>query len=221
MHLCFFNSSGPWGGGEQWHYETALLARDKGYQVSVVVNTQSVLADRLAGEQGVLKAGGRSLIFRSSWVFGARGNNFVKTILRLARERSSLQVVDDQIGCPTPAALMATVSGLVLGMVRHVRCASLLPPKIYHLAATGPVSWCGFAREILMLAEQTPGFKLMLQAEQISPVSSSEYPLPAKRPLNSQLNCQALEQDFGLVMPDWRPYLARMMQLLSLKQNGY
>ncbi len=176
---------------------------------------------KLEGEEAVRAAGGKSVIFRTSWVFGARGNNFVKTILRLAREKDSLNVVDDQVGSPTPAAMIATVTGVGLAMLRHGAALEPGESRLYHLAAARPVSWCGFARTIVGLAGQAPGFDLRLRPEAIAAIPSVDYPTPARRPMNSRLDCRRLESDFGLQMPDWQPYLERMLQLLALKQNGY
>lgn len=176
---------------------------------------------KLAGEDAIRAAGGRSIIFRTSWVFGARGGNFVKTILRLAREKESLSVVADQIGSPTPAALIATVSGIALAMLKQGRGLDSSESRLYHLAAARPVSWCEFARTIVGLAGQAPGFDLRLKPEAIKAITTAEYPTPARRPANSRLDCRKLENDFGLQMPDWQPYLERMLQLLALKQNGY
>ena len=176
---------------------------------------------KLAGEEAIRAAGGRSLIFRTSWVFGARGENFVKTILRLARQKDTLNVVDDQVGAPTPAALIATVTGLVLGMECYGARAEKGKNQTYHLAASGFVSWHQFARTSVELASATPGFDLRLKPENIVAIPTSGYPTPAVRPASSRLDCSRLESDFGLQMPDWQPYLARMMQLLALKQNGY
>lgn len=176
---------------------------------------------KLAGEEAIRAVGGRSLIFRTSWVFGARGGNFVKTILRLAREKENINVVADQIGAPTPAALIATVSGVGLAMLRHGRLIEPGENRLYHLAAARPVSWCEFARTIVGLAGPAPGFDLRLKPEAIKAITTAEYPTPARRPANSRLDCSKLERDFGLQMPDWQPYLERMLQLLALKQNGY
>lgn len=176
---------------------------------------------KLAGEEAIRAVGGKSLIFRTSWVFGARGENFIKTILRLARERESLKVVADQVGSPTPAALIATVTGVVLAMLRYGRPLEKGENRLYHLAAARPVSWYEFARTIVGLAGQAPGFDLRLKAEAINAIATTEYPTPARRPANSRLDCSRLESDFGLQMPDWQPYLVRMLQLLALKQNGY
>ena len=176
---------------------------------------------KLAGEEAIRAAGCNSVIFRTSWVFGARGGNFVKTILRLAREKETLNVVGDQIGSPTPAALIATVTGVALAMLRQGREMNREKRRLYHLCCGRPVSWHEFACTIVELAGAMPGFDLRLTPEAIRAIPSSEYPTAAVRPLNSRLDCARLESDFGLRMPDWQPYLARMLQLLSLKQNGY
>ncbi|PKO30304.1 MAG: dTDP-4-dehydrorhamnose reductase [Betaproteobacteria bacterium HGW-Betaproteobacteria-7] len=176
---------------------------------------------KLAGEEAIRAAGCRSLIFRTSWVFGARGGNFVKTILRLAREKEALSVVDDQVGSPTPAALIATVTGVALAMLQRGALLEVGENRLYHLAAARPVSWCTFARTIVELAGAMPGFDLRLTSEAIRAIGTADYPTPAQRPANSRLDCSHLENDFGLQMPDWQPYLERMLQLLALKQNGY
>jgi len=207
------------------HYSTDYVYN--GSKLSRYVETdscdpQSVYGrSKLAGEEAIRAVGGRSLIFRTSWVFGARGGNFVKTILRLAREKESLNVVDDQIGVPTPAALIATVTGVVLAMLGQGRLLEKDENRLYHLAAAHPVSWCEFARIIVGLAGAMPGFDLRLLADGVQAIGTADYPTPARRPANSRLDCSRLEADFGLQMPDWQPYLARMLQLLALKQNGY
>jgi len=178
-------------------------------------------ASKLVGEEAIRAAGCRSLIFRTSWVFGARGGNFVKTILRLAREKDSLNVIDDQVGSPTPAALIATVTGVSLAMLGRGERLLSGESRLYHLAAARPVSWHAFARTIVGKACAMPGFDLRLRPDAIRPIPAAEYPLPAPRPANSRLNCRRLERDLGLEMPDWQPYLERMLQLLALKQNGY
>jgi dTDP-4-dehydrorhamnose reductase len=207
------------------HYSTDYVydGRKSGpYIETDPTSPQSVYGcTKLAGEAALRAVGVKSLVFRTSWVFGARGGNFVKTILRLAREKDSLNVVGDQIGSPTPAALIATVSGVVLAMLR---CGQLLEKgenRLYHLAAANPVTWCEFARMIVDMAGDVPGFDLRLKSAAINEITTAEYPTPARRPANSRLDCSRLESDFGLQMPDWQPYLARMLQLLALKQNGY
>lgn len=207
------------------HYSTDYVydgTKASPYLESDQVAPQSVYGcSKLAGEEAIRAVGGKSLIFRTSWVFGARGNNFVKTILRLAREKESLNVVADQIGSPTPAALIATVTGIVLAMISHGRGMEKGENRLYHLAASRSVSWCEFARTIVELAGRSPGFDLRLKPEAVKAITTAEYPTPARRPANSRLDCSRLENDFGLQMPDWQPYLERMLQLLALKQNGY
>lgn len=168
---------------------------------------------KLAGEQGIQTVDGlQSLIFRTSWVFGEHGANFVKTILRLAGEREQLTVVDDQIGSPTPAALIADVTALALQQWLHAG-AHTPAHRLYHLSAAQPVSWCAFAREIVRLASEQ-GRALQLHADAIQPIPSSAYPTPARRPANSRLDCRQLERDFCLQLPGWQPYLERMLPLL-------
>jgi dTDP-4-dehydrorhamnose reductase len=172
------------------------------------------------GEAAVAAAGCRALVFRTSWVFGARGHNFVKTILRLAGEGRSLRIVDDQVGAPTPAALIADVTSQILAASR--RGTQIEEHRLYHLAAANPVSWCGFSREILRLAAVTPGFEGLPAADSVAGIGTADYPLPAPRPANSRLDCSKLEHDFDLELPDWRPFLSRMLQLLAPKRaNGY
>jgi len=172
------------------------------------------------GEDAVAASGCRALVFRTSWVFGARGQNFVKTILRLAGECRALRIVDDQIGAPTPAALISDMTGQILAASR--RGTQIGEHRLYHLAAANPVSWCGFAREILRLAAETPGFEGLPAADSVTGIGTADYPLPARRPANSRLDCSRLEHDFDLELPDWRPFLSRMLQLLALKKsNGY
>lgn len=206
------------------HYSTDYVfdgTKTEPYIESDATNPQSVYGrTKRDGEDAVLAAAGRALIFRTSWVFGARGHNFVKTILRRASEGRPLRIVDDQAGAPTPAALISDVTGQILAATR--RGSQIEDARIYHLAAANPLSWCGFAQEILRLAGATPGFSGLPQPESVAGIATSEYPLPAKRPANSRLDCSRLESEFGLELPDWRPFLGRMLQLLALKNaNGY
>lgn len=198
------------------HYSTDYVydgRKPAAYVETDLCHPQSVYGrSKLAGEEAIRAVGGKSLIFRTSWVFGEHGGNFVRTILRLAREKESLNVVDDQVGSPTPAALIATVSGLVLARLRHGQALEKGEDRLYHLAAAHPVSWCEFARIIVEQAGLLPGFDLRLKAAAIRSITTAEYPTPAVRPANSRLDCSRLERDFGLQMPDWQPYLGRMLQ---------
>lgn len=207
------------------HYSTDYVydgCKREPYLEGDPTNPQSVYGrSKLAGEEAIRASGAKSVIFRTSWVFGARGGNFVKTILRLAREKETLNVVADQIGSPTPAAMIATVSGVALAILRQGHGMNRERQRLYHLCCGRPVSWHEFARTIVERARAMPGFDLQLTPDAIIAIPGSQYPTAAVRPANSRLDCTRLERDFGLLMPDWEPYLARMLQLLSLKQNGY
>ena len=168
---------------------------------------------KLAGEQAIAQVDGDYLIFRTSWVYAARGHNFLKTILRLAAERESLNIVADQIGAPTPARLIADVTALCLHQAMRERCLGVFSPGLYHLVAGGETSWHGFAEAIIELARQQ-GAALKLNT--LSPIPTCDYPTPAQRPLNSRLDTTRLESQFGLSLPDWRAALQRVMTELPL-----
>ena len=161
---------------------------------------------KLAGERLIQASGCRHLILRTSWVYAARGGNFAKTMLRLAAEREQLQVVDDQIGAPTGAELIADVSAQAL---RHAWQQPALS-GLYHLAAGGHTSWHGYARHVIEWARER-GQPLKLPADRLLPIPSSAYPTPAQRPLNSRLDTRRLQQAFGLQLPDWRAGVDRML----------
>ena len=158
---------------------------------------------KLAGEQGVQAAGGTYAILRTSWVFSPHGSNFVKTMLRLGAERDSLSVVADQVGGPTPAAEIAAAC---VAIARQLTAA---PEKsgIYHFAGAPDVSWAGFAREIFAQA----GLDC-----QVHDIATAQYPTPARRPLNSRLDCSQTETVFGLPCPDWRSGLAKVLKELHV-----
>ena len=160
---------------------------------------------KLEGEQAVTRCV-KHLIFRTSWVYAARGANFAKTMLRLAQEREQLKVIDDQIGAPTGAELIADVTALALRAV-------LQKPEqagIYHLAAGGEVSWFDYARFVIEQARQR-GLPIKVAPEAIEPIPTRAYPLPAKRPHNSRLDTRKLKQSFDLVLPDWRVGVTRVL----------
>ncbi|CAM4013985.1 dTDP-4-dehydrorhamnose reductase [Pseudomonas reidholzensis] len=161
---------------------------------------------KLAGEQAILVAGCAHLILRTSWVYAARGNNFARTMLRLASERETLGVIDDQFGAPTSAELIADVSAHAIVAARRDPALS----GVYHLAAAGETSWCGYARFVLQQASAR-GVVLKVLAEQVNALTTEAYPTPAKRPANSRLNTQKLQEAFALVLPDWRLGVARML----------
>ena len=159
-------------------------------------------ASKRDGEAALLASGAEHFIFRTSWVFGAHGGNFAKTILRLAAEKESLNVVADQIGAPTSATLIADVTAQVLGQIKY-RSAADIPSGIYHLAAGGETSWHGFAQAIVRGAARR-GVGLRLAVDAIRAIPTSGYPLPARRPANSRLDTSRLCQTFGLTLPDWQ-----------------
>ena len=165
---------------------------------------------KLAGEQAVQRHA-RHLILRTSWVYGARGGNFAKTMLRLGAEREALHVIADQHGSPTSAELLADVSA-------HVLAAALLRPAVaglYHCAASGETSWHGYACCVLEQARAL-GWPLKVPAsEAVHAIPTSSYPTPAARPLNSRLNTQRLRTTFGLSLPHWQDGLVRMLQEIS------
>ncbi|PRA66514.1 dTDP-4-dehydrorhamnose reductase [Pseudomonas sp. MYb187] len=161
---------------------------------------------KLAGERAIQSSGCPHLIFRTSWVFAARGNNFAKTMLRLATERDTLGVIDDQFGAPTGAELIADVTAHAIVAWRAKPALS----GLYHLAAGGETTWCGYARFVLGLAEKA-GVSLKVKADAVKALTTDDYPTPANRPANSRLDTHKLEQVFGLQLPDWRLGVARML----------
>lgn len=156
---------------------------------------------KLAGEQAVRAAGGAHLILRTSWVFSAHGANFVKTMLRLGAERPLLRVVDDQWGGPTPAAAIADAL-----LVAARALADGVPGGTHHFAGAPPTTWARFARETFRLAHLSCG---------IEGIASADYPTPARRPLNSRLDCATLTADFGITPPDWQAGLADVIKELQ------
>ena len=160
---------------------------------------------KLAGEQAIIASGCKHLIFRTSWVYGSRGNNFAKTMIRLAKDRDTLNVVSDQIGAPTGADLIADVTALAIRQV-------LRQPElsgVYHLAASGEVSWHEYASHVIAFALAN-GEQLAVTA--VNPIETIAYPTPAQRPLNSRLNTQKLRDKFSLHLPDWQSGVNRMLR---------
>jgi len=161
-------------------------------------------ATKLAGEQFIVASGCRHLIFRTSWVYAARGNNFAKTMLRLAKDRPALNVIADQIGAPTGAELLADVTAIALQQ-------TLVRPElsgIYHLAPAGELSWFDYARHVIDFARAQGE---ALAVETINPIATTEYPTPAERPLNSRLNTEKLRNNFSLHLPGWQSGVTRML----------
>ncbi|AOX62855.1 MULTISPECIES: dTDP-4-dehydrorhamnose reductase [unclassified Stenotrophomonas] len=158
-------------------------------------------ASKLAGEQAIRAAGGRHLIFRTAWVYASHSANFLRTMLRVGAERDVLRVVADQVGTPTPAALIADVTAQAL---RHDGALS----GTWHLTAKGETSWHGFAEAIFAEAVATG---VLPRAPKVEAITTAEYPTPAKRPAYSHLDVAKLEQDFGVVLPSWQDGLKRVI----------
>lgn len=183
------------GGGEQPWAET-----DPTGPLSVYGKT------KLEGEAAIRASGCKHLIFRTSWVYAARGGNFAKTMLRLAQERDRLTVIADQIGAPTGADLLADVSA-------HAIRTALQRPEVsglYHLAAGGHTSWHGYASFVIDFARQA-GMHIKVAPEAIEAVPTSAFPTPAARPNNSRLDTHKLQNAFGLNLPHWQTGVARML----------
>lgn len=170
---------------------------------------------KLQGEQHIIESCQKHLIFRTSWVYAARGNNFAKTILRLAKEREQLTVIDDQIGTPTGADMLADVTAYA---IRHV----MQHPEdtgLYHLTASGETSWHHYAQFVIDYARRI-GMTLKVDAEKIAPVSSSAFQTKAVRPQNSKLDTTKLQSIFNLALPHWQQGVARMLdEILDLKKQ--
>jgi len=157
------------------------------------------------GEQAIQASGCDYLVFRTSWVYGAKGANFAKTMLKLARSRKQLSIIDDQIGAPTGADLIADVTA-------HAIVASLRAPEkqgLYHLVASGNTTWFDYATFVF---DEARAYGQELKIETINAIASSEYPTPAARPKNSRLNCQKLESTFELTLPNWKLGVSRMLE---------
>jgi len=192
------------------HYSTDYVFDGSGVKPWSEVDVTGPLgiygATKLAGEQAIQDSGCKHLIFRTSWVYGARGNNFAKTMLRLAAERDSLTVIDDQVGAPTGADLLADVTAHTIRSVQNTPTLG----GLYHLVAAGETTWHGYARFVIDFALKMD-CELKTNPESIAPVSTSAFPTPAERPKNSRLNTRKLETNFGLTLPNWQTGVARML----------
>lgn len=183
------------------------------YQEQDAVNPMSVYGrSKAEGEQRIRAVQAKHLIFRTSWVFGAWGNNFAKTMLRLAKEREQLNIVADQFGAPTSARLIADITAQILG--QYLTAKTDFAFGTYHLTASGETSWHQYAQEVVAFA-LAKGLSLKAKPDQILPIPTNAYPLPAPRPANSRLNTERLQQQFGLVLPDWRQGLHQVLQLIA------
>ena len=199
------------------HYSTDYVF--KGDQLTPYVETdatapQSVYGQsKLAGEQAVASGCVRHLIFRTSWVVSAHGGNFLKTMLKLAQERDALSVVSDQVGAPTSAALLASITTQVL---QTLLAQPGLDPRwgLYHLTASGHTNWHAYACYVIAQARRA-GWPIKVQDEAIKPIATKDYPVAAARPLNSRLDTGKLCQAFGLTLPDWRVGVDEVLRKLK------
>ena len=192
------------------HYSTDYVFDGSGSQPWQESDTTAPLSvygqSKREGEQRILAANAQHLIFRTSWVYAARGGNFAKTMMRLAKERDTLTVINDQFGAPTGAELLADVTAMAL---RSALSAPSLA-GLYHLAAAGVTTWHGYAQYVLAQAQQA-GIALKAGPEAVVAVPTTAFPTPAKRPLNSRLDTHKLQAAFGLTLPDWQDGVARML----------
>jgi len=184
------------------HYSTDYVfdgTKDGPWVETDATNPLSVYGKtKLAGERAIQEAGGTYLIFRTSWVFGPHGHNFLLTMLRLGKERPQLRIVDDQIGAPTSSAEIARATRAVLEEFTSAEGG------IYHMTCSGQTSWYGFARAIFADAP----------APEVLPIPSTEYPTPAKRPRNSVLSNEKLKATFGVALSDWQEALRQALKSL-------
>jgi dTDP-4-dehydrorhamnose reductase len=163
-------------------------------------------ASKLAGEQAIAQSGARHLIFRTSWVYAPLGGNFAHTMLRLAQERESLSVIDDQIGAPTGADLLADITAQAIPrLLAHPELEGL-----YNLTAAGETSWYGYAHHVFATARQQR-IKLQLRDEMLKAIPSSDYKTAAQRPLNSRLDCDKLKSNLDVHLPHWTVGVNRML----------
>jgi dTDP-4-dehydrorhamnose reductase len=191
------------------HYSTDYVFSGQGVtswqETDAVAPLNHYGSSKLAGEQAIIASGCKHLIFRTSWVYGTRGNNFAKTMLRLAKDRETLSVIADQIGAPTGADLIADITALAIQqIIKRPELAGL-----YHLAAAGEVSWHGYASHVIDFAK-AQGEDLAVRT--VNPIETAAYPTPARRPLNSRLNTQKLRDNFSLHLPDWQSGVTRMLR---------
>jgi dTDP-4-dehydrorhamnose reductase len=196
------------------HYSTDYVFDGTGqgaYVETDTTNPQSVYGlTKRDGELALQASCKRHLIFRTSWVVGMHGANFAKTMLRLAAERDSLNIVADQFGAPTSAALLADITAQVVGRVRRDSLDGF-PFGLYHVVAGGETTWYDYARFVIGQAVAA-GKPLKMTMDSIRPIATSDYPLPAKRPANSRLNTRLFRDTFDLELPDWQLGVQHVLQ---------
>ena len=196
------------------HYSTDYVFDGSGTKPWVETDATGPLsvygATKLEGEALIDQHCPRHLIFRTSWVYAARGGNFAKTMLRLGQERDKLTVINDQFGAPTGADLIADITSHSIRQVIQGGAKAAALAGIYHLVASGETTWFDYAKHVLAQAELAqPAIKI--KATQIDPVPTSAFPTPAKRPHNSRLATDKLQRSFGLTLPPWQNGVNRML----------
>ncbi|MCB6184761.1 dTDP-4-dehydrorhamnose reductase [Leeia sp. TBRC 13508] len=198
------------------HYSTDYVFAGTGnlpYQESDPIAPANVYGQTKAeGEVAIRQAGCKHLIFRTSWVYGVHGGNFLKTMLRLAKERESLSVVADQIGAPTSAALIADVTAMVVHQYMQADPTSF-SYGIYHLVPSGQTNWHAYAKLAIQTALHA-GWPVKVDPDNIQPIPTSAYPVPAKRPAWSVMSNQKLAHTFGLTLPDWQSQVTETTRLI-------
>ena len=180
-------------------------------------NPQTVYGkSKLEGERLIDKSKCNHLIFRTSWLYSSRGKNFLKTIIRLAKEKNELRIVGDQVGAPTSAELVASISSLCIYKLIKNKLESKTVSGTYHLTATGSASWFTFAKYFLNKAEGH-GESFLVKSSEIIEIKSSELILPALRPLNSVLSSKKICKNFNLIMPSWEVLTDRIINEIYLR----
>ncbi|MDQ7075218.1 MAG: dTDP-4-dehydrorhamnose reductase [Gammaproteobacteria bacterium] len=204
------------------HYSTDYVfdgEKEGTYNETDQANPQSVYGkSKLLGEEAIRKSGCQHLIFRTCWVFAARGNNFAKTMLKLAKQHDELRVIKDQYGAPTSAELIADITALCLYHLQQDKGSNKNIIGTYHLSAAGESSWFEFAQYVITQAEKH-GCTLSTTPDKIRPIQSDEYPQAATRPKNSRLSSQKLTETFGIVLPIWQTHVKRLITELVIKEN--
>jgi dTDP-4-dehydrorhamnose reductase len=196
------------------HYSTDYVfdgEKQGFYDENAVTNPLGIYgSSKLAGEQALQASSVPHYVLRTSWVYGAHGNNFLKTMLRLARQKEALSVVADQWGAPTGAALIADVTA---AMVQQLQMGKKIDSGIYHLVAAGETNWHGYAQHLLTRAVQK-GLVMKFDPQSVQAIPTSDYPTPARRPANSRLDCRKLEAALGITLPHWSQGVDQVVDML-------
>ena len=201
------------------HYSTDYVFDGQGEgpisEEAMVCPLNAYGRSKLAGEVAVRESGADALVLRTTWVYGARGQNFLRTMLRLAGEREELRIVADQFGAPTWARNIADATAQIIPLALAERRAGHFAPAILNLTNAGATSWHGFATALIAEARRCRP-ALALKVARILPIATADYPLPARRPANSRLDGSALLRRYGIALPRWEQALVRCMEDLPL-----